>query len=255
MKTALISAAVAAMAIGTAVPADAATAYMGGLLGTQPGFSTITGPNGERVNTGWQVFGGNERIGWDNFSQESAKNAQIAWLEAHQGEQNTLWVYSATSNSINKVAAERPELLANTTVIAIAPPKATSLDYAPVPTPSTFRQYQVIAKGDSVADEGGTSFSTHTGGYKNLNLQTATPVSSSTVPGTNTTRSYYNRPSAPTKAQRAEIKAEKAAAAKAARAERQERARANWAKFTAKLRGDKADSAEGVKTTSSDSAE
>lgn len=251
----MAGAAVTAAILGAA-PANAAQAYMGGLFGSTPYYSTITGPNGERVNTGWTIFGGDERVSWNNISQQSAVNAQIKWLEKHQGEQNTLWVYSATANSINKVAATRPELLANTTVIAIAPPRAGSLDYAPVPTPSTFRQYQIIVDGDSVADEDGTSFSTHTNGYRNLNMQTATPISSSVTPGTNTTRSYYQRPGASSKsstvvepapakltwaekvAQSRAKRAERAAAAKVARAERREASQARWDRFVSKLRGE-----------------
>lgn len=208
--------------------AFAATAYMGGLGGSTPYYSTITGPNGERVNTAPTWLGGDQRVSWNNISQESAKQAQIKWLEAHQGESNTLWVYSATANSINKVAAERPELLANTTVIAIAPPKAGSLDYAPVPAPSTFRQYQVIAEGDSVADEDGTSFDTHLNGYRNLNLQTATPTKRSKLDGTETTRSYYERPARTTYAQRVEAR-------KIAREERRAASKQRWDAFVSKL--------------------
>lgn len=198
MKNILIVTPLAALAF--AAPAQAATAYMSGVGGTLPGYSTITGPNGERVSTSWPIFGGDERISWNNISQQSAVNAQIAWLEAHQGEDNTLWTYSATSNAINEAARLRPDLFTRTTVIALAPPKATSVGYYPVPTPSTFRQYQVIVNGDSVADENGTSLSTHTGGYKNLNLQTAVPTKSSVLGDTNTTRSYYNKPGTTTAA-------------------------------------------------------
>lgn len=185
---------VVAVATLTAAQADAATAYMGGLFGGTPYFSTITGPNGERVNTSWTIFGGDERIQWDNISQASAERAQIAWLEAHQGEQNELWVYSASANSINAVANTRPELLANTTVIAIAPPRAGQPGYQQVQPPSTAKIYQVIVDGDSVADEDGTSLNTHTNGYRNLNMQTQQPVSSVVLNGTNTTRSYYQKP-------------------------------------------------------------
>ena len=51
--------------------------------------------------------------------------------------------------------------------------------------------YQVIADGDSVADEDGRSFAVHLWGYRNLNLQTEVPASSEVLEGTNTTRSYY----------------------------------------------------------------
>lgn len=190
----LVLLATGAVAMSAMPEASAADAYMGGLFGTTPGYNTIIGPNGERINTGWTLFGGDERISWNNIGQSSAERAQIKWLESHQGEQNTLWVYSATANSINAVINSRPDLFVNTTVIAIAPPKAGSAGYQQVSAPSTAKVYQVIVDGDSVADEDGTSFGTHTDGYRNLNLQTATPISSTMLGGTNTKRSYYQRP-------------------------------------------------------------
>lgn len=229
MKITKTITALTAAALLSAGQAQAATAYMGGLLGATPGYSTITGPNGERVSTAPTWLGGDERVSWNNISQTSAVNAQIRWLEQHQGEQNTLWVYSATANSINKVAATRPELLANTTVIAIAPPRAGSLDYAPVPVPSTFRQYQAIVDGDSVADEDGTSFDTHTNGYRNLNMQTATPITSTVTPGTNTRRSYYYRPgTSPATTAPTSTWAERAEARREARAQRRAESREAW---------------------------
>lgn len=192
MKHTLIAVPLAALTL--AAPAEAATAYMSGLGGTQPGYSTITGPNGERVNTGWRIFGGDEQIRWNTVSQDDAVRAQIAWLEQHQDEDNTMWTYSASANAINEAARLRPDLFTRTTVISLAPPRPGSLDYFAPPAPSTFRQYQVIVTGDSVADPTGKSFDTHLNGYRNLNLQTAVPTSSTVLHDTNTTRSTYTRP-------------------------------------------------------------
>ena len=256
-----------AVATLTAAQADAATAYMGGLFGGTPGYSTITGPNGERVNTSWTIFGGDQRISWNNISQSSAERAQIAWLEAHQDEQNTLWVYSASANSINKVANERPELFANTTVISIAPPRPGNPVYQQVQAPSEVNMYQVIADGDSVADEDGRSFGVHLWGYRNLDMQTEAPASSEVLEGTDTTRSYYRDSSSktakqstaaaevkePTHAeQRRAARAERVEARKAARAERAEARKAARAERAEQRRAARAEKQDEPKVDTSD---
>ena len=181
------AAALLAGGLALAPGAAAATGYMNGALGTSPGYSTITGPNGERCSTGCAKI-----PGYDGFTVQSAEAGLIKWLEAHPDEQNTIWTYSATSQAVINVANDRPDLFANTTVIALAPPKQGSIGYEQVTAPNPVRMTQAIVKGDSVADPAGSSFSTHLNGYRNLDLRN--PSSSTPIEGTGTVRNFYDRP-------------------------------------------------------------
>lgn len=191
MKTAIVSTAIAG-GLMLAPVAQAATGYTNGIGGIGPQWTTITGPNGEKCNCGF-LRPGERIVPRNNFSVESYEAAQIAWLEAHQNEDNVIWTYSASSQSIVNLAEKRPDLFTRTKVIALAPPKAGSLGYNQIDGPNAVDMTQVIVKNDSVADENGTSLETHRTGYNNLNMQTQQPVSSSTLSNTNTKRNYYEK--------------------------------------------------------------
>lgn len=193
MKKTVIVSGMLAGGLMLAPVAQGATAYTNGIFGIGPQWSTITGPNGEKCNCGF-LRPGERIVPRNNLSVQSYEAAIITWLEDHQDEDNVGWGYSESAQAWINVAEKRPDLMQRTTVINLAPPKAGSIGYNQIDPPNNVNMYQIIVKGDSVADEAGTSLEKHRTGYNNLNMQTQQPVSSTVLEGTNTKRNYYEAP-------------------------------------------------------------
>lgn len=190
-KTGIVSLAFAGGVI-FAPSAYAATGYTNGIGGIGVDWTTITGSNGEKIT------GSDQRIKPKNaYSVDSYKEAQRAWLLAHPDEDNTLWTFSESSQSVIELMNENPELFTRTKVIILAPPKEGSIRYSDVVSPNAIVAEKIIVRGDSVADSstGRKSLNTHLTGYNGLNMQTQQPISSNTIPGTNTSVKLYDKPS------------------------------------------------------------
>lgn len=185
----LTKAAIAAAAIGliTAAQADAAVAYMDGVLNVGPGWSTITAPDGQRCGTGCT------EVRYDYLTQGSATRAAGAWMDANNTPDSVLFVYSLGSVGAVTARSARPDWQG--TIIALGSPAkpnngASQADGGrPVLDVRGGKVTFVTVKGDSVAERTG-SLSTHVNGYRNRNFQTERPVSS-TTPAPNVVDNVY----------------------------------------------------------------
>jgi hypothetical protein len=242
--------------------AHGAQAYMDGVLNIGPGWSSITGPNGEQCRTGCT------EIKYNYFTQTSATNAALKWMDANNTEDAVLHVYSLGSVGAVSARVLRPEWKG--TIVAYGSPAKPNngASYAqggrPVLDVSTGGEVVFVSvQGDSVAYRKG-SLSTHLNGYRKRDFSAETPVKV-TEPGevvddyeyptkpapapTVTTELSWSEKVAQSKAERAEraaVRKAEAAERKAERAERAAESKAKWKAFFESLKGD--DPAEEVST-------
>lgn len=262
MKHTLTSVAAVALALGTAAPAIAATAYMDGVLNVGPGWSTITMPDGSKCAAGCT------EVKYDYITQGSATRAAGAWMDANNTPDSVLYTYSLGSTGAISARLARPDWQGQ--IIALGSPakpnngaSQTDGGRPVVPGPNGGDVTFVSVRGDSVAFRTG-SLNTHLNGYKNRDFSKETPVKVTEPSPVVEDIEYGTKPptTAPAKltwAQRAEIRkaerAERAEARKVAREERRAEARANWDRFVSKLKGgDAAEESDQVKADTEDSA-
>lgn len=168
-----------------AVQANAADAHMGGVLGFSPKYSTMTGPQGQTCNTATTC----KKIRYDNISTQSAERNLATWVAANGKTGNTIWVYSESAAAaalyLNKNLDDQ-----NTWIMVGSPGKPGNGDPRYQLTNTTAKVDFVTVVGDSVALPGtGGSLRTHMRGYDYLDARA--PLTSTPVPGTNTTDNVY----------------------------------------------------------------
>lgn len=195
MKRTLTAAGLAALAMATAAPAIAATAYMDGIGNVGPKWATITAPGGQTCGTGCS------EIRYDYISTQSAAKNAGAWMDAHNTPDDVLFVYSLSSTGAIDARAARPDWQG--TIVALGSPakpnngaNAFQGGRAPLNVgggPVDF----VTVQGDSVAlpATSGSSVTTHRSGYDNRNFAAETPVSDKQVTPTVRDRVYAKPPS------------------------------------------------------------
>ena len=195
MKRTLTAAGLVALAVATATPALAATAYMDGVGNVGPKWSTITAPGGQTCGVGCS------EIRYDYISTQSAARNAGAWMDAHNTPDDVLFVYSLSSTGAIDARKARPDWQG--TIVALGSPAkpyngANALQGGRPPLdvgggPVDF----VTVQGDSVALPGtsGSSVTTHRSGYDGRNFAAETPVSDTQVTPTVRDRVYAKPPS------------------------------------------------------------
>lgn len=265
MKHTLTSVTVVALALGTAAPAMAATAYMDGVLNIGSGWSTITMPDGSKCATGCT------EVRYDYITPKSAAKAAGAWMDANNTPDSVLYTFSLGSTGAIEARNARPDWQGQIVALGSPAKPGNGASYNDGSRPSNFATGGdvtfVSVQGDSVAYRTG-SLNTHLNGYKGRNFATETPVKVTQPAPVVEDREYGTTAPKPTSStpkltwsERAEIRkaerAEKREAAKVAREERRAEARANWDRFVSKLKGgDAADGgqqvSEGAEETASE---
>lgn len=180
----------AAAAVVLAPAANAADAYLGGLMGFVPAYSSMTGPTGQKCNPGATC----QRIRWDNISVQSAERNIADWVADHPGT-NTIWTVSESTPAVVAYVNAHPEDR-NTWILIGSPAKPgngnTVLAGGGTVTNLTADLTFVSNVKDSVALPGqpGTNFTTHLTGYTNLDMRY--PTTSRTIG--NTKDNVYSTP-------------------------------------------------------------
>lgn len=258
MKNALLIAPIVGLAL--AAPADAAVAYMDGVLNIGPGWSTITMPDGSKCAAGCT------EVKYDYITQSSATRAAGAWMDANNTPDSVLYTYSLGSVGAVSARLARPDWQGQ--IVALGSPAkpnngASQADGGRpvVPGPNGGDVTFVSVRGDSVAYRSG-SLNTHMNGYRNRNFATETPVkvtepspvvedieygTAAPKPTTSTPKLTWAEKVAQSRAERAE----RAEARKVAREERRAERKAAWDRVVRAVFGKPAKDAE---TPSSDSA-
>lgn len=232
--------------LGLTPSAMAASAWMQGTAYATPGYASITGPNGERCATGTTAC---KQIATGFVGTKTGEANLTKWVAANGNTGNTVWAYSASTNSVIDHLNAHPED-GNTYLLFGSPSKPTAPNNAGasnslVLTNTNAKVYFVSVYGDSVAmpNVPEASFSKHTNGYRNLDARTPTTTAQ---PAPNVTDNVYGAP-APTapkvtlasvfkkwQAAAAERKAAREERREARKLERQERAEARAAEREAK---------------------
>lgn len=166
-----------AIAVIAAAQSRAETAYMNGIFNTNPGWSTIVGPNGEVCGTGCKQI----RYNVFDLTPKSATKAAAEWMRAHPGADNTIVAYSMGSVGAYRALAEDTGFQ-GTVVLYGSPSKpnnGATYDEGGTPVLQTTTAKNVTfvsVQTDPVAFRTGGSTTPHISGYKNRNFQAETPT-------------------------------------------------------------------------------
>ena len=231
------------VAVLTAAPALAGVAYMDGLFNVGPGWSTITGPNGEKCGAGCT------EVRYDYISGPSATRAAGKWMDANNTPDSILFAYSLATDGTTDARAARPDWQG--TIINLGSPahpengRTAANGGRPVLDVAGGRVEYIKATGDGVTEKSGGVDAEHLNGYRGHNYQTETALSSVTYNGNvraqefSPTKPATAAPAKLTWAERSAIakaeRAERAEARKVARAERREASRARWTAFVDRI--------------------
>ena len=226
-----------AVSVASASPAMAATAYLNGLFGVGPGFSTITGPEGERCTHDCV------RLRYDNLTDESAARALEKFVDENGNSGNTIFAFSLGTNGVLKHLAANPEDR-NTYILLGSPSAPNSANPMAVPIPETEADVSFVTRsGDAVPQYGqkGITVDAHVNGYRYLDLR-RDPVEKEQV-SDNVDSSVYDGTAKLTWQERAEQRRAdwkaRVEAAREARAERAAASRQRWSTFIDRVFGKK----------------
>lgn len=193
-KVAVTVSALAIVGLAGAGTANAASMYMGGVLGVTPAYGTMVGPNGETCKSS----AGCKRVYYDNITNESAERGVTKWVAANGKEGNTIWVYSQSTVGAILYLNKNPDDK-NTWIFLGSPSVPGNGNEASAPSwfldnPEADVTF-ITKQGDSVSQPGtGGNLITHTFGYNNLDMRT--PTTSVEIPETNTKSNLYGKPPA-----------------------------------------------------------
>jgi hypothetical protein len=174
----------------TAPTALAASAYMNGAGGVNPGWWSITAPGGQTCRVGCT------QIPYDYDSVANAAARAGAWMDAHDTASDVLFVYSLSSTGAMDARAARPDWQGQIVALGSPATPGNGNDTVeggrpPLDVGGGAIQFVTVA-GDSVAEPrtAGGSLMTHVIGYAGRDFATETPVSSTHVTPSTTSTVY-----------------------------------------------------------------
>lgn len=176
--------------LALAPTASAEVAYMSGLFGVKPDYSTITPLKPADVCDATCHY-----IKHDNISVQSGTRSLGAWLGEHGAGPDTVWTYSQSAASAMDYLSTHPNDLSDQWYL-LGTPKSAARQGFSLPAGDYSNVTFVVVEGDRVATGKGT-WRAHVRGYDNLDLNN--PKSSSVDPTTGATTLYFAAPTTTTR--------------------------------------------------------
>lgn len=237
VKAPIAAAAVAAIGVVTAWPADAVTAYMDGVLNVGPGWHTITMPDGSRCGVDCR------EVKYDYITPASAKKAALEWMIANNDEDAVLNAYSLGALGAADARALLPDWKGTLNLLGTSVKPDNGASYADGgrdPLDVGGGEVNIISTaGDSVAYRKG-SLSAHVNDYRGRDFSTEEPVKVSEPTDAVNDLEYGEAPKLSWR-ERAELRRvereTRAEQRKIDRAERREASQARWRSFWDRVTG------------------
>jgi hypothetical protein len=194
VKRALTAAGLAALAVATAAPGLAATAYMDGLGNVGPGWTTITMPDGSRCATGCNEVTWNY---WSTGGTNGSTAAAGAWMDANNTPDSILYTYSLSAVGANEARAARPDWQGRLVEVGSPARPNNGATYEqggrPLLQVGGGQVDYLSVEGDEAAVRKKRLFGTHTSGYRNRDFSKETPLEVN-QPAPNVTDRVYADP-------------------------------------------------------------